>query len=119
MNRFKSGQVYFYQAELPYDANQSFADNQFVGYKVASKVDNHKAVGVGIYSNFRDYNVSVWTGVVHPSKGGIKMKNIFTVTLANDGKISSVVNGHGPGPTNDNQFGQPFRCRDELCSGEG
>lgn len=110
-----NGQVYFYQCELPYDADHSFADKNFVGYKVGPKAENHKAVGLGIYSNFRDHDIDVWTGLVHPPNDGIQMKNIFTVKLDNVGKISSVVNGRGPGPTIDTERGHPYRCSDETC----
>ena len=111
-----NGQVYFYQSELPYDADESFEANKFVGYKVGSNVKNHKAKGLGIYSNFRDYNVSTWTAVEHPkSEEGIEMSNVFTVKLDNMGQINSVVNGHGPGPTKDTKFGTPLRCPDNTC----
>lgn len=114
-----AGQVYFYQSELPYDADGSFADDKFVGYKVGSNVTNHSASGLGIYSNFRDHDVEVWTGVIHPRIDSIHMKNIFTVKLDNMGKISSVVNGFGPGPVTDAERGVPHRCSEVTCpSGE-
>jgi len=113
-----NGQVYFYQCELPYDADHSFADKKFVGYKVGPKAENHKAVGLGVYSNFRDHDIEVWTGVVHPPNDGIQMKNILTVKLDNEGKISSVVNGRGPGPTVGTERGHPYRCSDETCGDE-
>jgi hypothetical protein len=98
-----NGQVYFYQSELPYDADESF---EFVGYKVGSNVKRHKAKGLGIYSNFRE----------HPKgEEGIEMSNVFTVKLDNMGQINSVVNGHGPGPTNDTKYGTPLRCPDNTC----
>jgi len=111
-----NGQVYFYQSELPYDADESFETKKFVGYKVGSNVKNHKAKGLGIYSNFRDYNVSTWTAVEHPKgEEGIEMSNVFTVKLDNMGQINSVVNGRGPGPTNDTKYGTPLRCPDNTC----
>lgn len=74
---------------------------------------NHKASGIGVYSNFRDHDIDVSTGVVHPD--GIHMTNIFTVKLDNVGKINSVVNGLGPGPATDAERGVPHRCSDETC----
>lgn len=110
-----NGQVYFYQSELPYDADQSFADNKFLGYKVGDSVTKHKAKGLGIYSNFRDHDVEVWTAVEHPPNDGIEMTNLFTVKLDNMGKINSVVNGLGPGPTSDDERGIPRRCVNNSC----
>ena len=111
-----NGEVYFYQCELAYDVDNTFAENSFVGYRVGPQVTKHKAIGLGIYSNFRDHNVKVATAVVHPSNDGIQMKNIFTVKLDNQGQINSIVNGRGSGPKNDTERGHPFRCSDELCS---
>ncbi len=78
---------------------------------------NHKALGLGIYSNFRDHHIDVATGVFvsNPFQNGIQMNNMFTVKLDNQGKISSVVNGHGPGPMSDNERGVPHRCSDLIC----
>lgn len=111
------GEVYFYQCELPYDVDASFADNGYVGYRVGSNVKNHKALGLGIYSNFRDFDVEVATGIEYPESGNsnIRMRNAFTVKLDNLGKISSVVNGRGPGPTSSSERGKPHRCADETC----
>jgi hypothetical protein len=88
-----AGQVLFYQSELPYDADSSFADMGYVGYRVEST--HHKAMGLGIYSNFRDHDIAVKTAIQVPKENsnGIQMMNMFTVKLDNMGKISSVVNG--------------------------
>ena len=112
-----SGQVFFFQSELPYDANFSFADKGFVGYKVESQY--HKACGLGVYSNFRDFNVDVKTELLVPNQpnDSIQMKNMFTVKLDNMGKISSVVNGKGPGPTSDIERGVIHRYPN-MTSGE-
>jgi hypothetical protein len=87
------GQVFFYQSELPYDADSSFADMGYVGYRVAST--HHKAMGLGIYSNFRDHDIDVKSAIQVPNQNidDIQMSNMFTVKLDNMGKISSVVNG--------------------------
>ena len=109
------GQLYFYQSELPYDADQSFADDNFVGYKVGDGVTKHKAKGLGIYSNFRDHYIEVWTAIEHPTNSGIEMTNLFTVKLNGMGKINSVVNGLGPGPTSDDERGIQHRCVNNSC----
>ena len=76
---------------------------------------NHKAVGLGIYSNFRDHDIVVKTGIAHPAGEGIEMRNLFTVKLDNKGKINSVVNGRGPGPDDDTERGHPYRCVNQTC----
>jgi hypothetical protein len=86
------GQVFFYQSELPYDADSSFADMGYVGYRVAST--HHKAMGLGIYSNFRDHDINVTSAIqTNQNINDIHMSNMFTVKLDNMGKIISVVNG--------------------------
>ena len=70
---------------------------------------------MGVYSNFRDYDVSVDTAVIIPETNEVKMKNIFTVKLDNMGKISSILNGRGPGPTSETKRGVPLRCLNSSC----
>lgn len=95
----EDGYVAFYQCELPYDVDQLlYADKSFVGYRVGLNVKSHTAMGLGVYSNFRDFDVKVATAIYHPDSVRITMKNIFTVYLDNRGKISTVVDGKGPGP---------------------
>ena len=110
------GYVAFYQCELPYDVDQSYADKSFVGYRVGSDVESHTARGIGIYSNFRDFDVNVATAISHPESAGIVMNNLFTVYLDNQGKINSIVNGKGPGAVSESDRGRPFRCSDNTCS---
>jgi len=95
------GQVHFYQCELPYDADHNFGANNFVGFRVNGK--NHYLGGAGVYSNFRDYNVIVKTGISHPSAFDANVVvNPFTVHLDNIGRIMTVVSDgstYGGGPT--------------------
>lgn len=117
----EDGKVYFYQCELPYDADDTFATDGRVGYRIGSNVTSHSASGLGIYSNFRDHDVRVPTAVAHPEKGeaagkgGIELRDVFTVKLDNFGGIESVVNGRGPGVTEETPRGIPLRCRDGVC----
>jgi hypothetical protein len=79
---------------------------------------HHKASGLGVYSNFRDHNITVGTAVLVPNPlliNGIQLKNMFTVKLDNKGSIRSVVNGLGPGPLSDTERGVPHRCSDLFC----
>mmetsp|Transcript_24460 Transcript_24460/g.37418 ORF Transcript_24460/g.37418 Transcript_24460/m.37418 type:complete len:742 (-) Transcript_24460:31-2256(-) len=110
-----NGYVAFYQCELPYDVDQSYADKSFVGYRIGPDVKSHTARGTGIYSNFRDFDVNVATAISHPESDGIVMSNLFTVYLDNQGKINSVVNGKGPSAVSESDRGRPFRCSDNAC----
>ena len=49
---------------LPKD---QYGDKGFAGYRVAPSVRAHDAWGVGVYSFFRDHNVSVASGIVAPA----------------------------------------------------
>ncbi len=89
------GKVMFYQNELPYDVDASFGEKGFVGYKVADHVKSHLAKSIGVYSNFRDYEVPVATGITHPETEGVTIINPFSVWLDNKGSILSVINGKG------------------------
>ncbi|EJK75402.1 hypothetical protein THAOC_02875 [Thalassiosira oceanica] len=91
----EDGKVYFYQCELPYDADETFATDGRVGYRIGLNVTRHAAYGLGIYSNFRDHDVRVPTAINHPGilpreqeagdGGGIELRNVFTVKLDNMG----------------------------------
>ncbi len=95
-----NGQVYFYQCELPYDVDQNFGSKSFAGFRVNG--ENHHLGGAGVYTNFRDYNVLVKTGIVHPSAFDANVViNPFTVHLDNGGRIMTVVSDgstYGGGP---------------------
>lgn len=125
----EDGKVYFYQCELPYDADETFAADGRAGYRIGPDVTRHDASGLGIYSNFRDHDVRVPAAVVHPEahpggaggeggggrRGGIELRDVFTVRLDNMGGIESVVNGRGPGATDGTPRGVPLRCVDGGC----
>jgi len=95
-----NGEVFFYQCELPYDVDQDFAAKNYAGFRVTGK--NHTLGGAGVYSNFRDFNVIVKTGIVHPDAfDAEKVINPFTVHLNGQGRILTVVSdgtqlGGGP-----------------------
>ena len=61
------GRTYFYQSELPYGVTQAqYGDKGYAGYRVADGVTAHGGWGVGVYSFFRDHNVTVTSGIVAP-----------------------------------------------------
>jgi hypothetical protein len=92
------GNVQFYQCELPYDVDPTFADNGWLGYNVTQDVKVHTAGGSGIYSNFRDHVVPVLTAIRHPESEGIVFTNKFTIFLSNKGNILSIINHLGAPP---------------------
>lgn len=96
-----NGKVLFYQCELPYDVAQStFGNPGFAGYVVDERVKTHNAIGLGVYSFFRDHQVMVKSGLKAAAHGGHTFTNVFTRYLNEDGHygINNVVNNLG-GPS--------------------
>jgi hypothetical protein len=94
--RGENGRVFFYQSELPYDVTQeNFADVGYAGYMVADNVRSHEAHGVGVYTYFRDHEVSVGSGIRAPEADGVRFTNAFTRFLNGHGGILHVLNGQG------------------------
>jgi hypothetical protein len=92
----ENGRTYFFQSELPYDVTQdNFGKPGYVGYRVANNVRNHKAWGVGVYSFFRDYDVTTPNGIVSGSSGDVVFVNSFTKYLSGNGQITHVINDKG------------------------
>jgi hypothetical protein len=103
----EGGQTYFYQSELPYGVfDREFGAPGYVGYKVSASVKSHKAVGLGVYTNF--YNpVTVENAIEAPSTATIRQA--MTVHLNADGRVNHVINGLG-GPV------QAGTQRSTVCS---
>jgi len=96
--RGERGRTFFYQCELPYDATQaSFGDPGFAGYVVGESVEEHEAVGVGVYSYFRDHQCLVPTAIRAPANkpGKVVFRNPFVKHLNGHGAIISVFNHQG------------------------
>jgi len=90
------GQTYFYQSELPYDVTEAnYGQPGYVGYRVASNVQNHQAWGVGVYSYYRDNAVTTYTGISTGTSSGISFINSLSVFLNGLGQITHVINGEG------------------------
>ncbi len=109
------GKTYFYQNEATYDPisqeawmSHNGTVNGYSSYKVANHVDNHYAVGLGIY------NVFIYTGPTYdstevqiqldnpievPNKENVIIENACTQTFANDEKVlqkfNYIINGVG------------------------
>lgn len=91
------GSSYFLQVELPYDVSAAYGDAGITGYRVASNVQEHVAYGVGIYHYFRDFAVTVETGVVAPAHLTNNFIQPFSVYLNGSGTMNHIINDQGPG----------------------
>jgi hypothetical protein len=98
----ENGKVYFYQCEIPYDVPSTEAWTHdgikgWAAYKVADHVKKHEAIGLGIYSYFRDAAVIMDQAAEAPKGPGIKFTNIMTFWLngLDGGEVKSVINGVG------------------------
>jgi len=98
------GRTYFYQSEIPYDPpdQASFTSaagtNGWASYKVAGKVNDHEAWGLGIYSVFRHPNVNLTRAIEAPVHINVRFHHMITVALDDKGEITNVINDKG-GPT--------------------
>ncbi|MFG1608583.1 discoidin domain-containing protein [Actinoplanes sp. NPDC049265] len=99
------GRAYFLQNEQPYDPPSNAAwrsdGTGYPAYKVADSVTSHEAWGMGSYAYF-NVNPAVHSanGFQAPANGGVRMHNIFTISLAS-GTIDHVINNIGPAATAD------------------
>ncbi|WP_041831854.1 discoidin domain-containing protein [Actinoplanes sp. N902-109] len=93
------GRTYFLQNEQPYDPPSNAAwrsdGTGYPAYKVADSVTSHEAWGMGSYAFFNaNPDVHSANGFQAPANGGVKLHNIFTISLAS-GTIDHVVNNIG------------------------
>jgi len=99
------GRTYFLQNEQPYDppSNATWRSDGtgYPAYKVADTVTSHEAWGLGSYCYF-NVNPAVHSanGFQAPANGGVKLHDIFTISLAS-GTIDHVVNNIGDAATAD------------------
>jgi hypothetical protein len=99
------GRTYFLQNEQPYDPPSNAAWRSdgvgYPAYKVADSVSTHEAWAMGSYAFFQN-NPAVHSanGFQAPVNGGVKLHNIFTISLAS-GTIDHVVNNIGAAATAD------------------
>jgi hypothetical protein len=99
------GRTYFLQNEQPYDPPSNAVwrsdGTGYPAYKVADGVTSHEAWGMGSYAFFQN-NPAVHSanGFQAPANGGVKLHNIFTISLAS-GTIDHVVNNIGAAATAD------------------
>jgi hypothetical protein len=98
------GRTYFYQSEIPYDPpdqasyTSAAGTNGWASYKLADKVNDHEAWGLGIYSVFRRPNVNLTRAIEAPVHINVRFHHMITVALDDKGEISNVIDDKG-GPT--------------------
>ena len=106
------GKMYFHQNEPPYEPHyqrQYMSHNGTVNgwaqYKVDNRVNEHLAVGLGLYSVFANHQYGVRERILIdnaievPNKPGVKVVNACITRLGtvDFGGIASIVNGAGSG----------------------
>eukprot|EP01083_Nonionella_stella_P202536 739858_1 len=77
-----NGTAYFYQCEFPYDVTQAqYGDAGYNAWRVDNAVTTFNGYGLGIYSYFRDFPVTVKNAIQAPNVAGVNVKNVGTVWL--------------------------------------
>ena len=95
------GRTIFFQNEMPYDvpslqAWDSPTGDGYASYKVADGVTSHELWGGGAYTFFRDHpDIRASRGFEVPVRPGVRLHNVFTVSLGDVGGIRHVVNDTG------------------------
>jgi hypothetical protein len=95
------GRTYFYQSEIPYDPPTQAAYTSAPGtdgwasYKVADKVTQHEAWGLGIYSVFRHPDVFLTRAMEVPKTPMVRFHDMITVCLDTNGGIRNVIDDTG------------------------
>ena len=85
------GSVTFFQCELPYDVDEKFAKDEYVGYYVDSKVTKHSGLGIGVYCNFQLCIVNAEAGIIIPDAPDVCIESPFTLYLSNKGGIKHTI----------------------------
>jgi len=90
------GKVYMYQSEYPYGVTQAnYGDKNFVAYRVSSQVTIHNCYGAGVYHYFRDYAVTMKTGISCPPTIESNFKYPLGVFLNGKGTMIHIINDKG------------------------
>lgn len=75
---------------------------------------NHDAYGIGVYSFFRDYDVTVVSGIKAPEVSGVNFTDSISVFLNGNGGIQHVINNDGDAVYNGH--GQSWDCSNSASS---
>ena len=92
-----NGSVFMFQSEFPYDVNQDeYGEPGYNALRVSESVSAFRGYGMGMYSFFRDNDVTVDNAIMAPTNvDGVQFTNVFTVWLSGIGRISHVIDGMG------------------------
>ena len=100
----QNGKTIFFQNEMPYDVPSqsgwtSGRGNGWAAYKVADGVTSHEAWGMGSYCFFNiggtNTNINAARGFEVPQTSGVRLHDVFTISLGGNGTITNVVNTTG------------------------
>ena len=97
----QGGKTIFFQNEMPYDPPNQAAWNSptglgYASYKVADNVTSNELWGGGAYCFFQaNPSIVASRGFEVPNTPGVKLHNVFTVSLGDVGTIQHVVNNTG------------------------
>jgi hypothetical protein len=96
------GKTIMFQNEMPYDPpNQAAWQHDgvlgFAAYKVANSVRTHEAWGLGSYCFLNvDPTIHATRAFEVPVRPGVKLHDILSLSITNNGTIDHVVNDTGP-----------------------
>ena len=105
----ENGKTIFFQNEMPYDPPDQASWQHdgvlgFAAYKVGDSVKTHEAWGMGSYCYFNvGDNIHATRAFEVPVTSGVKLHDILTVWLNDDGGIDHVVNDTGAAVNSTNQ----------------
>ena len=91
---------------------QNWGDMGYVAYRVNSTVQQHNAWGVGVYTFFRDYNVTVQTGISVPPALVDNFVAPLGVYLSGKGVMMHVIDKQG----GETWWGDPSHNVQYVCS---
>ena len=98
----ENGKTIMFQNEMPYDPPNQAAWRHdgvlgWASYKVAGWVKTHEGWGLGSYCFFNvDPTIHATRAFEVPVRPGVKLHDILTLSITNNGTIDHVVNDFGP-----------------------
>lgn len=99
------GRTYLYQSEVPYDPptqsgyTSGTGSDGWASYKVAEKVHQHEAWGLGVYSVFTFPDVFLTHAIETPRLTGVRFHNMITTCLNTHGAIRNIIDDAGGAAT--------------------
>jgi len=89
----ENGNVWQFQATLPFDGNTTWAASGYSAYLVDQAVTTHSANGVGAYSQFSENIIKATAAFTAPDAVGVVFSNAYTLFLGGiSNQIDSIAN---------------------------